>query len=91
MVVQIVIERNKTTRPGRGIHGRNAALGTLCLVLYVAMSLALHALLRTITGESWFIVSLAASFLVVALLYGKLETWCGLEPEPARIRSSGAE
>ncbi len=39
-------------------------------------------LLRTITGESCFAASLAAAFLAVLLLYGKLETWCGLRPVP---------
>jgi hypothetical protein len=61
---------------------RHAALGTICLVLYVEMSMALGALLRTITGKNWFVPSLVVTFFLVSLLYGKLEEWFGLEPVP---------
>lgn len=91
MNVQTISQRNRTSRPGRGFDRRNAVLGTLCLLVNVALSVALHALLRTVTGDNWFFASLAAAFLVVTLLYGRLEAWFGLEPAPQPARPPRAE
>ena len=53
----------------------------MCLVLYVELSVALRFLLQMITGKSWFFTSLAIPFLLVAVLYAKLEEWFGPERE----------
>jgi hypothetical protein len=82
MIVPTVNQRNGKSRPGPSLFRRHAVLGTVCLVLCVALSLALDALVRAVTGGSHFAVSLTAAFLAVLLLYGKLEAWCGLDPEP---------
>lgn len=82
-------ERNEPQRPSRSSAGRNAALGTMCLALNVAMTLALQSLLRTLTGDTWFLVSLAAAFLAVSLMYGTLEGWCGLTPEARQTSPLG--
>jgi hypothetical protein len=80
MIVQIVMERNRSPH-SRGFLGRkDRALGTMCLVLYVELSVALRVLLQLITGKSWFFTSLAIPFLLVALLYVKLEEWFWAEP-----------
>jgi hypothetical protein len=87
MAPRTASERNRPPRSGLSLAGRNAALGTLCLVLCVELTLAARLLLETVTGKSWFVVSLAAGFLAVALLYGKLEACCGLDAAPARAHS----
>ena len=53
----------------------------MCLVLYVELSVALRLLLQMITGKSWFFTSLAIPFLLVSVLYAKLEEWFGSERE----------
>jgi len=91
MIVQTVNERDRTSRR-RGSRDRRAAgLGTICMVLCVNLTMALQALLRTITGKSWFIASLVAAFLLVFLLYGKLEEWFGLGPGPPQTDPPGDE
>jgi hypothetical protein len=59
----------------------------MCLVLYVALSVALRFLVQMTTGKSWFFTSLAIPFLLVSVLYAKLEEWFGTEREG---RSGGA-
>ena len=53
----------------------------MCLVLYVELSVAMRILLQMITGKSWFVTSLAIPFLLVSVLYFKIEQW--LWPEPS--------
>jgi hypothetical protein len=91
MIAQTVNERDRTSGRRPAFDRRNAALGTICLVLYVDLTMALTELLRTVTGKSWFFVSLVVAFLLVSLLYGKLEEWFGLEPAPPQTQPPGAE
>ena len=91
MIAQTVNERDRTSGRRGAFDRRNAALGTICLVLYVDLTMALDALLRTVTGKGWFIVSLAIAFLLVSLLYGKLEEWFGLGPGPPQTDPPGDE
>lgn len=87
MIVQTLMERKQSSRPRGFLGSKNRALGTMCLVLYVELSVALRVLLQLITGKSWFFTSLAIPFLLVAFLYVKLEEW--FWPEPAGRSDSG--
>lgn len=82
MIVQTVKKRNPISDRQGSFDRRNAALGTICLLLYVEISMALGALLRTLTGRNWFVPSLVVTFILVSLLYGQLEEWFELEPGP---------
>ena len=74
--------RNGKSRPDPPPFRQNAVIGTVCLVLCVALSLGFDALLHRAAGEGCFAVSLGAAFLAVLLLYGKLEEWSRPDPEP---------
>jgi hypothetical protein len=78
-----VSQSKKSSGLDRVSRRRNAALGTMCLVLYVELSVATRVLLQMITGKSWFITSLVVPFLIVSVLYFKLEEWLWPEPPEA--------
>jgi len=82
MIVRTVNQRDRTSETHGLFDRRNIAVGTICMLLYVELSMALSALLRKMTGKDWFIPSLVAAFLLVTLLYGKLDEWFGQEPSP---------
>jgi hypothetical protein len=80
MIDQTVKGQTPTSRPPGSSGRRGIALGTLCLFLYVELSVATRALLQIIGVRSAFLASLAIPFVLVFLLYPTLDRWFGPEP-----------